>query len=94
MRCNLHHIAESQNQSSIRTLLEDVAAKALDATSCPTASIEDSLAIAHHPCYERHVVQEYADGGYDTEHWALGWLLTHILQLTLINSASKYLSRT
>ena len=60
---NLHHIADSPHQSSIRTLLQEVAAKALDATPFPIVSNEDSSAPAlHQPSYERHVVQEYVDG--------------------------------
>jgi hypothetical protein len=43
--------------------LQEVAIKALDATIFPNASNEDSLApTLHDPHYERHIVQEYANG--------------------------------
>jgi hypothetical protein len=43
--------------------LQEVAIKALDSTIFPNASNEDiSAPILHHPHYERHIVQEYANG--------------------------------
>ncbi|KAL9110692.1 MAG: hypothetical protein Q9187_008025, partial [Circinaria calcarea] len=59
---NLCDIAKGQHQSFIRTLLQKITAKALDASTPPSSSGEDTFVpTLHYPEYERHVVQEYAD---------------------------------
>ncbi|KAL9106129.1 MAG: hypothetical protein Q9187_008604 [Circinaria calcarea] len=59
---NLRDIAKGQHQTFIRTLLQKVTAKALDASTPPSSSGEDTFVpTLHYPEYERHVVQEYAD---------------------------------
>ncbi|KUI56471.1 hypothetical protein VP1G_03796 [Cytospora mali] len=73
---NLRDITDNVHQSSIRTLFQEVAAKALDATTFPIASNEYGLApTLHHPCYERHVVQEYANAYFDQIHQRFPFLL-------------------
>ncbi|KAH8751252.1 hypothetical protein F5882DRAFT_470158 [Hyaloscypha sp. PMI_1271] len=73
---NLHDITSNPHQSSIRTLLQEVAIKALDATIFPNASNEDSSApTLHHPHYERHIVQEYANAYFDEFHQRFPFIL-------------------
>ncbi|KUI72158.1 hypothetical protein VM1G_07804 [Cytospora mali] len=73
---NLRDITDNVHQSSIRTLIQEVAAKALDATTFPIVSDEDGSApTLHHPCYERHIVQEYVNAYFDQSHQRFPFLL-------------------
>ncbi|KAH8775167.1 hypothetical protein BGZ57DRAFT_928059 [Hyaloscypha finlandica] len=81
---NLHDITSNPHQSSIRTLLQEVAIKALDATIFPNASNEDSSApTLHHPHYERHIVQEYANAYFDEFHQRFPFILRDQFQCSM-----------
>ncbi|KAK0512799.1 hypothetical protein JMJ35_004816 [Cladonia borealis] len=74
IRSNFHTIPDSPNGLSIRSLLEDVAKKALDVSYTGTHCIQDIDKPTQRPSYIRHDVVGYADAYFEKYQKCLPFL--------------------